>query len=295
MDDGADAFGGSGCDEVAAAKRGATRHGLQHLADREHHLARARLLPWCAVHGHRDLEVVAVDCVCRHHERAVGAERVERLAAQPRVLLVAIRPLQGAGCDVVDDRVARDERRCVGLGHVLAAFVARIGEAEHEPEFGFVVDTRLEPVGDHDVVAVRAQRVGQLREEDRLGRGLGAELARVLHVVLRDAQDFAWPRHGHREALRFTHHAGLLHTRHEVAHAQRALCEQCVHVERPEVVPARVVVAGARLKAADVDGVAGVETEPGGGLRQHGCESRCRASGERGSAVQRQRSSASSE
>ena len=102
--------------------------------------------------------------------------------------------------------------------------------------------------------AVRHERVGQLREEDRFLRRFGAELLRVRDVVLGEAQDLARPRHGHQELLRCLHARAARDARRELAGRQRPLLEQCLHVDRTEVEPrrpGRIDRAEARRAVAD--------------------------------------------
>ncbi len=110
--------------------------------------------------------------------RATRAEGVESLRARPLPVFL----LQIAGGDVADARVAKH------VIHRIRATHATSHTTDHDPQLGFMLDTRALG-GKLDDTAVAHQRASWLQEEQRLGRHLVTHLSGVRRVVSADAQE----------------------------------------------------------------------------------------------------------
>ena len=189
----ADTDGGAGGDHVAGLQGDSRGEGFddgRHVEDQQRGVG---VLAQFTVDAGLQLQVGDVDVVGGHRPRAQRAERVERLADEP-LLVVA---LQVACGHVVDEGVAPHVVESVGFGHLGGAL------ADDDADLALVVQRR----GD---VGVRVDRIaggddggGGLGEHHRvLGQVLsvgaasgveaaGRELGGVLGVVLADAEDVA--------------------------------------------------------------------------------------------------------
>ena len=177
----ADAGGCAGEDHVARFQREDGRGMGHELRDAEDELARARVLQRLAVEPLHDPQPAPVpERPDRDDGRQKRAEGVEALAPEP----LAVSALQVAGADVVRARVAADDRE----RRVHADPPRALADDDDELRFG----VHVRGLGrEDDRVVGPPQRVGELPEEERLARRLGALLDRVVAVVEADADDLA--------------------------------------------------------------------------------------------------------
>lgn len=182
----ADTRRGPGGDEVPRLESHRLRGVGDECREPECHVAGVSMLPFDAVHAAPDFEIGEARRAHGHHPWADRAERIEPLGPGP----LRLAALQIARGHVVDAGDAGDGGQRLGCAR------AADPPAEHDPDFGFVLD----PGGlrrQDDRVAVADHGGGRFEEEQRLLRDYIPKLRRVVVVIPPDADDLSGPRDGH--------------------------------------------------------------------------------------------------
>ncbi|MNT23529.1 hypothetical protein D3C72_1589500 [compost metagenome] len=154
----ADAGRRAGNDKVARLQGHAEREFGNQFGNRKGHLGHRRVLHQFAVDQALQADLVRVDLVGGHQERAQRHGAVDALALQP---LPAVAPLQVALRNVVGQAIAPHMLHGACRGNAAA-----VG-ADDQREFGLVVPPGRNAGVKRDVVARADQRVRALGEERR--------------------------------------------------------------------------------------------------------------------------------
>ena len=188
-------------DQVARLEGDDLRDEREQVRHAEDEFLRARILHRLAVQAELDAEVVRVEAFVRRHDHGPGrGEGVERLADGPLFFFAAELPVPGT--HVVAAGVAAD---VIEGRFVVRDVLARFPDDDHQ--LGLVVHL-LGDLRQLDRFTLGDERIGVLREQDRLGRDRLATFDGVVAIVQADANDFGRPGHGRQELDR---NAGIRH------------------------------------------------------------------------------------